>query len=180
MELLIFLGYMIIFIAIILIIYAYLYNKIKNQILRINKAESEIDESLRNKYDIITKLIAEITQVDKNVKVFKNIDKIKDEELSSFEFERKLYDLESQIYSIKNENTKLQKSKIMNELWYEIININTKIKAEKKYYNENTTIYNSLVTKFPSKIIAILLKYEEKAYFDGKDMYDENIKDFKI
>lgn len=180
MELLIFLGYMIIFMAITLIIYAYLYNKIKSQVLRINKAESEIDESLRNKYDIITKLIAEILQVEKNNKNLKNIDKIKNENLSSFEFERKLYDLESQIYTIKNENSKLQKSKVMNDLWYEIININTKIKAEKKYYNENTATYNSLVTKFPSKIIAILLKFEEKTYFDGKDMYDENIKDFKI
>ena len=100
--------------------------------------------------------------------------------MSSFEFERKLYDLESQIYTIKNDNNKLQKSKTMNELWYEIININTKIKAEEKYYNENTTKYNKLVTTFPSKLIAIILRLEEKTYFDGKDMYDDNIKDFKI
>lgn len=180
MELIQFFSYVVIFIAIMLIIYAIFYNKIKTQILKINSAESEIDESLRTKYDIINKLIAEILQVDKNNKNFKNVDKLKDEELSSFEFERKLYDLESQIYTIKNDNNKLQKSKTMNELWYEIININTKIKAEEKYYNENTTKYNKLVTTFPSKLIAIILRLEEKTYFDGKDMYDDNIKDFKI
>ena len=49
---------------------------------------------------------------------------------------------------------------------------------EDKFFN--TTIYNELVTKFPSKIIAIILRLNEKRYFDGKNMYDKNIKDFKI
>jgi len=172
--------YIIIALAIILILYALVYNKIKTQILKINAAENEIDESLRNKYDIITKIISQIKKIDKTNKDFKDIDKIKDEELSSFEFERKLKDIEFQIYTIKNDNSKISKNSTINELWYEIININTKISAEEKYYNENTTIYNSLVTKFPSKLIAIILRYKEKSYFDGKDMYDDNIKDFKI
>ena len=137
MELLQIFGYIIIFISIILLGYAYLYNKIKTQILKINSAESQIDESLRTKYDIIKKLIAEITQVDKSNKDFKNVDDLKDEELSSFEFERKLYNLESQIYTIKNDNTKLQKSNTVNDLWYEIININKLIKhIMMKYQNK--------------------------------------------
>lgn len=170
---------LIIFIALVLIFYALIYNKIKTQILKINLAESEIDESLRCKYDTIVKLISEIKQVDKSSK-FKDVEKLKDEELSSFEFKRKLADLESQIYTIKNDNTKLSKNSTINDLWYEIVNINTKIKAEEKYYNESTTIYNGLVTKFPAKLIAIILKLDEKKYFDNKDMYDDNIKDFKI
>ena len=52
--------------------------------------------------------------------------------------------------------------------------------GEEKYYNESTTIYNNLVSKFPTKIVACLLRLKEKMYFDGKDMYDQNIKDFKI
>jgi len=35
-------------------------------------------------------------------------------------------------------------------------------------------------TKFPSKIVALILKLNEKRYFDGKNMYDKNTKDFKI
>ena len=105
---------------------------------------------------------------------------IKNENLSSFEFERKLADIESQIYTIRNDNTKLLKNNAFNDLWYEITTLNSKIKAEEKYYNENTTIYNELVTKFPSKIVSIILKLNEKKYFDGKNMYDKNIKDFKI
>ena len=44
----------------------------------------------------------------------------------------------------------------------------------------STTVYNSLVTKFPAKVIAAVLQLNEKKYFDNKDMYDDNIKDFKI
>lgn len=167
--------------AIILVfVFCFIYNKIKIQILKINAAESEIDESLRIKYDLITKIVAEIKKIDKDNKGFKDLDKLKDEELSSFEFERKLIDIEKEIYTIKNENNQIQKSAAVNDLWYEITSANTKIKAEEKYYNESTTEYNKLVTTYPTKLVALLMKLEEKKYFDGKDMYDENIKDFKI
>ena len=150
------------------------------QILKINAAESEIDESLRFKYDLITKIIAEIKKIDKDEKKLKSIDKLKEEEVSSFEFERKLIDIEREIYTIRNENNQIQKNTTINDLWYDITSINTKIKAEEKYYNDSTTIYNKLVTTFPTKLVALIMKLDEKKYFDGKDMYDENIKDFKI
>ncbi|MBQ6282520.1 MAG: LemA family protein [Bacilli bacterium] len=166
--------------VILIFAFCFIYNKIKVQILKINTAESEIDESLRIKYDLITKIIAEIKKIDKDNKSFKDLDKLKDEELSSFEFERKLVDIEKEIYTIKNENNQIQKNTAINDLWYEITSTNTKIKAGEKYYNESTTLYNKLVTTYPSKLVALIMKLEEKKYFDGKDMYDKNIKDFKI
>ena len=172
--------YIVIGFSIILLEYVNIYNKIKTQILKINAVESEIDESLRLKYDLLTKIISEIKKANKEENIFDDIEMIKNENLSSFEFERKLADIESQIYTIRNDNTKLLKNNAFNDLWYEITTLNSKIKAEEKYYNENTTIYNELVTKFPSKIVSIILKLNEKKYFDGKNMYDKNIKDFKI
>lgn len=170
----------VIIIIAILFIYVIIHNKIKGQILKINAAENEIDESLRNKFDLLSKLIVEIIQIDKENKDFIEFEKIKDENLSSFEFERLLKDMESKIYAFKNENSKINKDENFNNIWYEIINLNTKIKGEEKYYNENTTIYNNLVSKFPSNIISKLLRLKEKNYFDGKDMNDDDKKDFKI
>lgn len=180
MEILQIILYIIIIIGIILIGYALIYNKIKTQILKINSVESEIDESLRLKYDLLVKIISEIKKIEKDIDKFNDFEKIKDENLSSFEFKRKLADVESDVYTIRNDNNKLVKNNTFNDLWYEITNLNTKIKAEEKYYNENTTIYNELVTKFPSKLIAVILRLNEKRYFDGKNMYDKNVKDFKI
>ena len=172
--------YIIITIVIVLLVYTKMHNDIKTQIIKINSAESKIDESLRQKYDLLVKAIAEILQIDKDNKDFKNIDTIKNEELSSFEFERKLADIESKIYTFKSENTKRNKNISFNDIWYQIVNLNSRILGEEKYYNESTTIYNNLVSKFPTKIVACLLRLKEKMYFDGKDMYDQNIKDFKI
>ena len=167
--------YLIIILVSLLMMYAVVYNKIKTQILKINSAESRIDE-----YDLIIKLITEIKSVDKDNKDFKSVDNLKDKDLSSFEFERELTDIESKIYTIKNDNNKLLKSSSFTEGWHEIINLNTIIKGEEKYYNENTTIYNNLVCKFPSNLVAKTMKLKIKKYFDGKDLYDKNIKDFKI
>jgi len=172
--------YVIIAIAIILIIFSRFHNQIKTQMLKINSAENKIDESLRLKYDLLTKLISEVKQVDNDSKEFEEFEEIKDKNMSSFEFERVLTSIESKIYSIKAENIKLSKNKTFADLWYQVSSLNNKIKGEENYYNENTTIYNSLVSKFPSKIVASILHVREKSYFDGKDMYDKNTKDFKI
>lgn len=172
--------YIIIFLVFILFIYVWLYNKIKTEILKINSVESEIDDSLRSKYDLIIKLITEIKQVDNDNKDFENIINLKDEDLSSFEFERKLIDVEAKIYTLMKDNSKLSKNASFNDDWYTVINIDTKIKGAEKYYNEHTTLYNNLVSKFPSSIVAKTMRLKEKKYFDGKNMYDKNIKDFKI
>ncbi len=171
--------YIIIVVVILLMIYAIIHNKIKTQILKLNSVENTIDESLRIKYDLIIKLVTVIGQIEDNNK-FDNIESLKDEELSSFEFERKLIDIESKIYTLKSNNNKLLKDAGFNDDWYELNNLSTKIKGEEKYYNENTTIYNNLVSKFPSNIVAKIMRLKEKKYFDGKDMYDKNTKDFKI
>ena len=37
-----------------------------------------------------------------------------------------------------------------------------------------------LIRKFPYNIMGKILKYKEKTFFDGKDMNDDDIKDFKL
>ena len=57
----------IIVLALIAIYYSSTYNKIKTEILKINSSESEIDTLLRNKYDLIAKVIVEINLRVRNV-----------------------------------------------------------------------------------------------------------------
>ena len=59
-------------------------------------------------------------------------------------------------------------------------NIDIKIDNAIEYYNDNITIYNSLLKKFPSNIIATFGKYKEKLFFDRKDMNDDDYDDFKL
>ena len=68
----------------------------------------------------------------------------------------------------------------LNKLSYDIDEMNESLSAYKKYYNENIVDYNKLIRKFPYNIIGKILKYKEKMFFDGKDLNDDNIKDFKL
>ncbi|HOO67770.1 MAG TPA: LemA family protein [Bacilli bacterium] len=172
--------YIIIGISIILMIYAVIYNNIKTLILKINSIENEIDQTLRNKYDLLNKIVSIIKEDIKNEKLVENIESLKDKKLSSFEFERELAKIEAEIFLLKNENKNILKNNDFNDNWYLINNLNTKLQGEEHYYNDNTSIYNIRVSRFPTKLVAKIMKLKEKKYFDGKDMYDKNIKDFKI
>jgi len=61
-----------------------------------------------------------------------------------------------------------------------INDIDLKLDNQIDYYNENISIYNTLLKKFPSNIVASLSKYKEKLFFDRKDMSDEDYNDFKL
>ncbi|OPZ93917.1 MAG: LemA family protein [Firmicutes bacterium ADurb.Bin419] len=152
----------IIIVCLILIAFVSIYNVFQNYSLKVNETEKEIDQSLRNKYDILS----EIKQKE-NLEI--EIDKIKDENLSSFEFYRKIIEIETKMSDILSE-----------KYTDKIDDINNKIEAQIKYYNENITLYNRLITKFPSNIVSKITRKKIKNYFDNKNLYDKNIKDFKL
>ena len=74
----------------------------------------------------------------------------------------------------------IDKSSEIKKIRSQINDIDLKLDNQIDYYNENITIYNTLLKKFPSNIIANLSKYKEKLFFDRKDMNDEDYNDFKL
>ena len=41
-------------------------------------------------------------------------------------------------------------------------------------------VLNAHIRKFPNNIVAKIHQIKSKPYFDGKDMFDDNTKDFKL
>ena len=158
-----------------------IYNKFQDYIIKINEVEGKIDETLRNKYDSILKvnnIIKEKIKTDKDA--LEDLENIKEDELSSFDMYRKLTESFNKIDFIKKQYKELNTSEDVNKIFYEINDMDESLSAYIKYYNENIVGYNTFIRKFPYNIIGIILKYEEKMFFDGKDLNDDNIKDFKI
>lgn len=166
--------YFIIFVAILAIIYVLLYNGIQTQILKLMEAGREIDETLRSKFDIMIG----ITEILKNDDLDKLQD-LKDNKLSSFEFTRELSNYESRILNTINNSKKMQKNEEIKKKLCNIEEINIKLEALKKYYDNNISIYNELFVKFPSNIVARCSKLKERPYFNGKNLNSEVKKDFK-
>lgn len=163
------------------IIYITSYNKLQFLKTKIEQAENLADESLRNKFDNIVKINTIIKKTLKSKKDYlKEFVSLRDKKISNFELDRELVEAMSTIDTLISDHEKLQLNHELQDIIYEIKNIDEKLTAAKNYYNKNTTEANQLIRTFPSVIVSKIHKFKIKPYFDGKDMQDEIIDDFKL
>ena len=181
MELLYALLIILILICLLAIVYIFYYNRLQDIKLKIDESEAIIDESLRNKYDLIVDIKNIIDKLVKNNKInFKDFDMLKDINISNFDLDRRLNEYMNLIDKIKNDYKVVNESKDFNDKLNEIERIDEKITSAKTFYNRNITESNELVRKFPSNIVAKFHNIQIKNFFDNKDMNDEDINDFKL
>lgn len=171
----------IVLIGILIISHIYNYNNLQELNIKINESESIIDNELRNKYDLIMKSSTTINKLlKKEVTYFKDLEKLKKEDISNFDLDRKIIEGENLIHQVKNDYKSLND----NEEYISIINdlkdSDELLEAAKSFYNKYTTEINLLIKKFPTNIIAKFHKIKLRNYFDGKNMFDDEIKDFKL
>ncbi len=160
------------------VMYVLIYNKLKKYIVRIKEAESEIDETLRKRYDILLSMeevINSSTELNQ-----KNFEKFEKEKMSTFDVDRKLSKISEVFKKIKEDYRDNLDNENFRNLAIDLKIIEEKNDAAKAYYNKYTTSLNMLINKFPSNIVARICNIEERNYFDNKNMNDKDILDFKL
>jgi len=165
-------------IGIMTIMYIVVYNKIQKHIIRIQEAESEIDETLRKRYDLLVSMENEInsnTKLEQN-----NFNDFKSDYMSTFDVDRRLTKINDTFKKIWDDFHDNLDTESFRKLSTEIKIVEEKSDAAKSYYNKYTTSLNMIIKRFPSNIIARIHKVEERMYFDNKNMNDANILDFKL
>ena len=171
----------IIVIPLLLVWFTLTYNKFQCLIVKTNEAEANIDAILRKRFDLLNKSINIIkanTDVDKDILEF--IVKLRSKKISNFELDRKLYDAINEFNYYKEVYTNLNSVDSFSKINNTLEESEYELTALRKYYNDTITEYNKLTRKLPSNIIALILKYKEKPYYDGKNMQDEITNDFKL
>lgn len=166
--------------SVLTIVYVLTYNKIQKYMIRINEAESQIDESLRKKYDILVtmeNIINETLNLKQNN--FEDLKK-KDVKISNFDMDRKLTKTVDLFKKIRSDYIEELDFEAFRSLLVDLKISEEKNEAAKKYYNKYTTQLNMLIKRFPSNIIAKIHSIKEHLYFDNKDMSDDDILDFKL
>ncbi len=162
------------------IYYAISFNVLNDLKTKINEAEAIIDETLRIKYDTLMRVSNHIrTNMDNNKNYFKEYEKLKDINLSNFEMDRKLNEGYTLILKMIDDLNLNNDEEIVKEI-ENIKRLDEKLTAIKNYYNKNTSEENDIIRKFPTNIIAKIHGFKVKLFFDGKDMDDEIIDDFKM
>ena len=170
-----------IIICLILFWYVNTYNKYQSLIIKINEAEANIDTTLRKRFDLLNKSINIIKGNTKiEGEVLELIVKLRSRKLSNFDLDRQLYEAINEFNYYKENYPELEKVDSLVKIESALDDSEHEINALRKYYNDTITEYNKLTKKFPSNIVAIMLKYKEKTYFDGKNMNDDIINDFKL
>ena len=163
------------------ILYVYQSNKLQHSKTKINQAECLIDEALRSRYDLLVRVDKYIqTELENDKTFFKNLDKLKNENISNFDLDRRITEYYNLWMQIKNDYPDLNNKKAFKELINEDKRLDEKLQAAKSYYNKYTSELNDLIRTFPSNIVARMHKIEIKTFFDGKNMEDEIIDDFKL
>ena len=176
---------MIIVICLIFGIFTYLYNKIQDYSIKINEVEAMIDDNLRLKYDNINKYISIIKGIKElenkiDQKIFDEIIRLKTKKISNFDLDRTLIEAESNLLSLKEKYKEIKDNEEIKTIIIKMEDINENLIVNKEYYNKNIAEYNKLIKLFPTNIIAKIGKYQEKLFFDRKDMSDEDYNDFKL
>ena len=171
--------FIIVIIGVIALVYVITYNNLVNYKIKIEKAEGIIDENLRNKYDLIAKMNIAIKKVVTKKDYLKEYIDLKDKRISNYELDRKLTEAMNIILEVKNDYSELNNKEFNNDI-KEINKINETLTSCKTYYNKNTTELNQIIRKFPTNIVAKIHRYKIKPFFDGKNMQDAVIDDFKL
>ncbi len=170
-----------ILICILLIWYICTYNYYQTFIIRMNESEAFIDTTLRKRFDLLNKSIGIIkANTGEKQKVLESIVNLKSQKLSNFELDRILYEAINEFHKYKEEIPALSDSEAFLKIDLALFESESEIVSARKYYNDIITDYNKLVRTFPSNIVAKICKYKVKPYFDGKDMNDDDVQDFKL
>lgn len=165
-------------VAISIFTYIMDYNKLQKYIVRIQEAENEIDDSLRNRYDILVqmeKVINDMLNLKQN-----NFEGFESNKMSNYDVDRKLTRVTDIFNKIYNDFADELDIDSYNNLVNELKVVEEKCDSAKTYYNKYTTELNLIIKKFPSNIVARTHNIDERPYFDNKNMKDQDIFDFKI
>lgn len=170
-----------IIICLLCIWYITTYNRFQSFIVRLNEAEASIDTTLRKRFDLLNKSISIIkANAEIEEEILGNIVKLRSRKLTNFELDRQLYDAINEFNTYKEKYPVLMTSESFVKIDASLTETETEIYASRKYYNDIVTNYNHYIRNFPTNIVGKLSHLKEKTYFDGKDMNDDILNDFKL
>ena len=169
MEIILSIVYGIVILCIILIWFVATYNKLHEYTIRINEAETNIDSTLRKRFDLLSKSIGIIKANTEKTEVLESIANIRSKKITNFELDRKIYEAINEITSIKEECKNLKKIESFMKVELDINETEAEMVASRKYYNDTITDYNKMVKTFPSNIVALISRYKKRPYFDRKE-----------
>ena len=149
--------------ALIFIIYN---NKFQLAIIKIDKAEEDIEMYLKKKEELLNRT-KPIIQKEVKLTIMNDLDHISID-ANNFELHDILKKNYNELFKTLDENEKLLKSKALNKILEELTENEEDIVGAIKFYNDTVVDMNQLVSSFPSNIVAFLKRYDKKEFYNNE------------
>lgn len=142
-------------------------NKFQLTIIKIDKAEEDINIYLDKKKELLNRTVPIIK---KELKTKEFLETLNDynEELNNFEKHNLLKNIYNELFKTLDEHEKLLKSDSLVKILEELNDNEEDIIGAIKYYNDSVVEFNQLVVSFPSKLIAIVKKYKKLEFYNNE------------
>lgn len=151
----------------ILFIATIINNRFKFAIIKIEKAEEDINLYLQKKKELIERTIPIIKKELKLKEYLNDINSINDE-TNNFNKNDILEKLSNEIYKTIDENEKLYKSDSLMSIINDLSDNEENIVGAIKFYNDTVVDYNKLAISFPTNIIAFVKRYKKKQFYNNE------------
>jgi len=157
--------------------------KMKN---RVDEADSDIDVQLKRRHDLIPNLLATVKGYAAHEKgTFEAVTKARTAAMEAMagnntqakaEAENMLSGALKSIFALSENYPDLKANQNFLELQRELTDTEDKIQASRRFYNGNVRDFNIKIETFPSNIIAGMMNFVKREYFEIDEAQKENVK----
>ena len=148
-------------------IFVLINNKFQLTIIKIDKAEEDIDIYLENKKTLLGRTIPVVKKALKIKEFIPELETCNDE-LNNFEKHNLLKNIYNELFKTIDENEKLLKSDSLVKILEELNDNEEDIVGAIKFYNDSVVEFNKLVVSFPSNLIALIKRYKKLEFYNNE------------
>ncbi len=157
---------------------------------RVDEAWSDIDVQLKRRYDLIPNLIETVKGYAKHEKeTFLKVVEARNVAMSAqengdakaqAEAENMLSSTLKSIFALAENYPDLKANQNFLELQRELSDTENKIQASRRFYNGNVRDFNTKIELFPNNIVARLLKFKPRDFFEVENEKERENVDVKF
>lgn len=173
-------GAIVVILAIIII---YLFNRLIVLRNRIDNAWSQIDVQLKKRADLVPNLVETVKGYAKHEKsVFENVTKARAATTKAGSVEDKanannmLTGALKTLFAVAENYPQLKANENFRLLQEQLDGIESKIAYSRQFYNDSVLQHNNAVEMFPSNIVAKMIGYKERPYFEIEEASRKAVK----
>lgn len=170
----------IIIIVIIVLALILLYNHLVGLNIRCKNAWAGIDNQLKRRYDLIPNLV-EVTKgyATHERETLMEVIKARNDEGTMNERAKESEEVSNSVknlLAVAENYPDLKANELFKNLQIELTGTEDKIAFARQFYNDSVQKYNTAIMSFPNNILAKMMSYKEKEYFQVNESEKQTVK----